>query len=287
MDYEKSFLSRIHQNTAVIFENSWFWLNGYKPGLMERPLAGNGQGIKAGGYDLPPNKFPAVFPQNIVRNCVSFLNGDRGLNANYHPVPCKWYNNTSFGNKGGNVFMQGITITGGSNYTRVNKAILRNNISFNGTVRNCDGDGIDASNNSWDIPGLKISEKDFVSIDTAGVFGPRKEDGSLPDIDFMKLAKGSELIDAGEDVGLPFTGDAPDVGAFEYREPSGNVIPFNQGHTEPTILPASSTHTRDVFLDLSGRSISHVNGRRSRRILIHDNGVPSGANRRSTILNLR
>jgi hypothetical protein len=60
---------------------------------MERPLSGNGQGIKAGGYDLPPNRVPAKVPQNIVRNCLSFLNGDRGLNANYHPVACKWYNN--------------------------------------------------------------------------------------------------------------------------------------------------------------------------------------------------
>ncbi|MBN2037676.1 MAG: right-handed parallel beta-helix repeat-containing protein, partial [Chitinispirillaceae bacterium] len=56
----------IHQNTAVVFENSWFWLNGYKPGTMDRPLAGNGQGVKAGGYDLPPNRVPAVVPQNIV-----------------------------------------------------------------------------------------------------------------------------------------------------------------------------------------------------------------------------
>ena len=33
--------------------------------------------------------------------------------------------------------------------------------------------------------------------------------------DFMKLAEGSELIDAGIDVGLPFLGKAPDLGAFE------------------------------------------------------------------------
>jgi len=277
----------IHQNTAVIFENSWFWLNGYKPGKMERPLAGNGQGIKAGGYDLPPNKLPAEFPQNIVRNCVSFLNGDRGLNANYHPVACKWYNNTSFGNKGGNVFMQGITISGGSNYTRVDKAILRNNISFNGIVRNCDGSGIDASNNSWDISGFNISEDDFVSIDTAGVFGPRKQDGSLPDIDFMKPAKGSRLIDAGEDVGLPFNGNAPDLGAFEYWDPSGNAVPFNPGHKKPAVLPTLSTYTSGALLDLSGRILSQTKGVRSCQLLVHDKTGTSGANRTSTVLHLR
>lgn len=277
----------IHQNTAVVFENSWFWLNGYKPGKMERPLSGNGQGIKAGGYDLPPNKLPAIFPQNIVRNCVSFLNGDRGLNANYHPVPCKWYNNTSFGNKGGNVFMQGITISGGSNYTRVDKAILRNNISFNGTVRNCEGSGIDASNNTWDIPGLKISEDDFVSTDTTGVFGPRKADGSLPDIDFMKLAKGSKLIDAGKDIGLPFSGSAPDLGAFEYLATTGTSAQpaFQMSHVL-TAMPTPFNYTNDILYDLSGRSIVHT-GNRSCQIIIRDISAPSGAYCRSKVLNLR
>jgi len=43
----------------------------------------------------------------------------------------------------------------------------------------------------------------------------RKSDGSLPDIDFMHLASGSELIDTGVDLGLSYWGDAPDLGAFE------------------------------------------------------------------------
>lgn len=44
---------------------------------------------------------------------------------------------------------------------------------------------------------------------------PRKADGSLPDINFMKLAPGSDLIDAGINVGLPFSGSAPDLGFSE------------------------------------------------------------------------
>ena len=32
----------------------------------------------------------------------------------------------------------------------------------------------------------------------------------------MKLVAGSDLIDKGIDVGLPFNGSAPDLGAFEY-----------------------------------------------------------------------
>jgi len=69
--------------------------------------------------------------------------------------------------------------------------------------------------NSWLAP-FSVSSVDFISIDTAGVRGPRKADGSLPDVSFMHLAQGSKLIDAGTDVGLPCVGGAPDLGAFEY-----------------------------------------------------------------------
>ena len=53
-----------------------------------------------------------------------------------------------------------------------------------------------------------------------GVDGPRLADGSLPDLDFLKLSPDSDLIDAGVNVGLPYNGSAPDLGAFE----SGGVI---------------------------------------------------------------
>ena len=44
---------------------------------------------------------------------------------------------------------------------------------------------------------------------------PRKPDGSLPDSDFLRLAPQSDLVDAGIDVGLPFAGGRPDLGALE------------------------------------------------------------------------
>jgi hypothetical protein len=279
----------IHQNTAVIFEKSWFWLNGYKPGSMERPLSGNGQGIKAGGYNLPPDRVPAVVPQNIVRFCISFLNGDRGLNANYHPVACKWYNNTSFGNKGGNVFMEGIDYKGGSDYTRgVNKAILRNNLSFNGTIRNCDGAGIDASHNSWNLQGVTITADDFISIDTAGVFGPRKEDGSLPDVKFLKLTWGSDLIDKGIDIGLPFSGSAPDLGAFEYQISTSISIAPSQKTMYTTINFPEKLNGRDcIVYDLSGRRVAFSTHDQTSHILIRDLRIPGGSHQESPILFMR
>jgi hypothetical protein len=39
----------------------------------------------------------------------------------------------------------------------------------------------------------------------------------LPDSNFLKLATSSGLIDKGTDVGVPYKGTAPDLGAFECR----------------------------------------------------------------------
>lgn len=243
----------IHQSIPVIIENSWFWLNGYAAGTMDP--AGNGQGVKGGGYGLPTSRVPAKLPQNIIRNCVSFMNKDAGFNTNYHPIACYWYNNTAFKNKGGNFRMQGITING-SDFTMTNRGILRNNVSLEGKVAYCDGDEVDASHNSWDLSDIEVTEDDFISIDTTGVRGPRKPDGSLPDIDFLKLVESSDLIDKGIDVDLPFSGEAPDLGAFEFEESSGITV---MSHYIPSIAPADAQNSNNVvnkyMFDLSGRRL--------------------------------
>jgi hypothetical protein len=68
--------------------------------------------------------------------------------------------------------------------------------------------------NSWLSPFI-VTTDDFLSIDPIGATGARKSDGSLPDITYMHLAAGSDLIDAGVNVGLPYYGSAPDLGCFE------------------------------------------------------------------------
>jgi hypothetical protein len=54
---------------------------------------------------------------------------------------------------------------------------------------------------------------DFLSVAQPHV--PRQADGSLPNVNFMRLAPKSDLIDKGTKVGLPFNGSAPDLGPFE------------------------------------------------------------------------
>src|SRR6185312_11329634 len=80
---------------------------------------------------------------------------------------------------------------------------------------------------SWDL-GITPAASDFAStsdpsvsmtgmaIEGMGALGPRQADGSLPDVDFLKLAAASRLIDKGTDVGLAYAGSAPDLGAYEY-----------------------------------------------------------------------
>jgi hypothetical protein len=65
-------------------------------------------------------------------------------------------------------------------------------------------------------PDYTVTDDDFVSLDFSQLMRPRKADNSLPDITFGHLKVGSDLIDTGISVGLPFNGVAPDLGPFEY-----------------------------------------------------------------------
>jgi hypothetical protein len=89
----------------------------------------------------------------------------------------------------------------------------------------------DSNHNSWDLSStFSVSAADFISLDDSGTLGPRQSDGSLPETDFLRLAPGSDLIDAGTFMsgfhcptagahpGLDcreWYGLAPDIGAFE------------------------------------------------------------------------
>jgi hypothetical protein len=241
----------IQAKEPVIVENCWAWLNGYLPGTTT--LSGNGNGFKGGGYSLPPTNVPAAVPQHVIRKCVAFLNRSSGFYSNHHPVPCYWYNNTAFNNKSANFNMQSIEISG-SDYTSVNKGILRNNVAFGGgaVLANGTGAGVDAANNSWNLSGIAVSSADFQSADTAGIYGPRKADGSPPDLKFLKLAAGSDLIDKGVDVGLPFAGAAPDLGAFET---GGTFVRLVRRYERHASAPQKTGVTQWQVFDATGRCV--------------------------------
>ena len=201
----------INSPGVVVLESSWAWNNGFRPGT--RTAAGNGAGIKAGGFLLDPARFPpaADVPRNVIANCVAFGNRAQGFYANHHPGAIVWLNNTAFANARGFDLINDVAPE-----RFPARHVLRNNVSFrNGTdLINDDQQRIDDEFNTWNA-GFAAQASDFLSLSPEAAAGPRKADGSLPDVPFLRLAPGSRLIDAGEDVERPFLGAAPDLGAFE------------------------------------------------------------------------
>ena len=95
----------------------------------------------------------------------------------------------------------------------VGRGTLRNNLAYTGTLTS-NMTGTDAANNSWNL-GVTLSDSQFQSVSTSGWDAPHQSDGSLPVLPNLRPAANSTLIDKGVDVGLPYQGRAPDLGAFE------------------------------------------------------------------------
>jgi hypothetical protein len=95
--------------------------------------------------------------------------------------------------------------------------ILMNNISYKGGQQDQIKNTVASQSNSWDSAlALTLTDSDFLSLDDSKMSAPRNPDGSILRNDFLRLAPGSAAIDKGADVGMPFVGTRPDLGAFEY-----------------------------------------------------------------------
>ena len=193
----------IHTYSPVIIENSWAWRNGYLPGTTTS--SGNGNGFKVGGFG---GAYDAGAVKHTVRFSVAFLNKAAGFYSNHHPVANDYFNNTGYGNRP-DFNMLGVNSSGAA----AGRGNLRNNIAYTGTLTS-NMSGTSSAYNSWDL-GLALSDAQFRSVSTTGWDAPRQADGSLPVLAHLRLATGSTLIDKGTDVGLPYSGRAPDLGAFE------------------------------------------------------------------------
>jgi hypothetical protein len=193
----------INAFSAVTIENSWAWRNGYVPETTT--AVGNGNGFKAGGYG---GGYVANGVKHTVRFSAAFANRASGFYANHHTLANDYFNNTGYGNHP-DFNMLGVSPSGAA----VGLGNLRNNIAYTGTLLS-NMTGTDAAYNSWNL-GVTLSDAQFQSVSTSGWDVPRRADGSLPVLLDLRLAANSTLIDKGIDVGLPYTGRAPDLGAFE------------------------------------------------------------------------
>jgi hypothetical protein len=202
----------IGAHESVTFENCWALYSGY--GTKFEKL-GDGNGFKVGGYGTTPvERLPKVLPRHTVRFCLAVRNKSSGFYSNHHIGGSDWLNNTACRN-GTNFNMlsrlaDNLTDVPGYGHK------LRNNLGYKGgrEISQFDPAKSDAANNSFTMD-LALSDKDFLSLDESELVGPRQPSGDLPAVRFMHPAPGSVLIDKGVDVGLPFRGAAPDLGAFE------------------------------------------------------------------------
>jgi hypothetical protein len=234
----------INAGAPVVIENSWAWLHGYLPGTTTSLPAGNGNGFKIGGFGgtWAPNA-----PVHVVRNNVAFKNKSSGFYANHHPVASQFYNNTSVANRY-DFNMLGIDQSGAG----IALGVLRNNLAYLGTLVQ-DVAGADVASNSWNLP-VSVAANDFQSVSYEGWDAPRLPDGSLPPMPQFRLASGSDLVDKGVNVGLPFIGAAPDLGAFEGTTP----VPLYKDVTASVKIAQSGLTLNRVTQQMTG-TVSFTN----------------------------
>ncbi|HVX83793.1 MAG TPA: pectate lyase [Phycisphaerae bacterium] len=195
---------------GVTFDHCWAYDNGR--------FDGNANGFKIGGFGDTGGAFPSPPPVHTVTDCVSADNGANGFYANHQPGQAAvWSNNSAYNNKAADFNMLEATDTqpGPTSSVPGTREVLHNNLAYKGTlVSNLNESGEMVADNSFTLP-LTVTAADFQSLDASQLTAARNPDGSLPDIAFLHLTPTSDLIDAGMDLGLPYAGPAPDLGAFE------------------------------------------------------------------------
>lgn len=188
---------------SVVISNCWCWKSAMLGGQ------GNGNGFKLGGDGAGGNSMGVHY----VYNSVAFGCKVNNFTQNSHRDGEVILNCLAFspGASGYNYFFEGTLNGGRQNVFKNNSSIPRSGSNGGGFIQ--DNTPLEA-NNSWNLS-VTVNSADYVSILETAAKAARLPDGSLP-TGFARLAAGSDLIDKGVDVGIPFNGTAPDLGPIEY-----------------------------------------------------------------------
>jgi hypothetical protein len=234
-------------DATIIIDSCWAFNNGFGGAYQY----GDGHGFKLGWVDLPSDSI-----RRIITNSISAYNSASGVSTNDNgydnAVYAHIYNNTFYHNSTGII----VAPTDDTDAHELRR-IYRNNIAYANTMNALiiTGALYTHDHNSWD-GGVTVSNNDFVSVDSTGLSGARQADGTLPVLNFLKLAATSDLINAGVDIGLDFEGAAPDMGAYEYdefaEEPSAPYI----ATTTPYAITANSAKSGGYMISDGGGTIS-------------------------------
>jgi hypothetical protein len=215
---------------GLVLDSCWAFRNGVNA-WGSSSFAGDGDGFKLGGA--------GTTSEHVCINCIAFDNSLSGFAQNYSKSGQTFINCTAYRNNSKHYnFCIADAISSGT----LLKHYLINCISYGD--RDSLGSTYSATTNSWQIG--TATNADFVSLDTTGVTGPRNADYSLPKLSFLHLASSSQFVNKGTAVTLPYgkdstivppyTGTAPDLGAFEADLSSGTelVNKILNGGTKPT-----------------------------------------------------
>ncbi len=192
--------------SAITIDSSWAFSNGDAEALGNLPqFDGNGNGFKLGGNYIEAD--------HVVRHSMAFDNlgpdgRSKGFDYNNNPGAMTLIANTAYNN--GRNFIFPLNAPSGNQAAFINNLSVAPSQSQHATTPSTavfDG-------NIW-LTSTGPMTNVFQSVDIDQAKAPRQRDGSLPDIELLRPAPGSFIVDAGVLTGAPFYGDAPDVGAFE------------------------------------------------------------------------
>jgi len=185
-------------NAPVTITNCWtFWTGS---NYWNSPsFTGNANGFKLGGGYVGA-------AHRLVRS-AAFQNLAHGIDQNNNILGLTVDNCTSWNNAGRN-----FNLRHGTNTT---PHVVRNNLSIAGGNDDLFTTGTLETNNSWQVISPAPTTNDVQSVAVSYALAPRGADGSLPANPFLRPVPGGRLIDRGINLGEPYAGAAPDLGAFE------------------------------------------------------------------------
>jgi hypothetical protein len=241
-------------------ENCWTWSNGYFKDGTDAGSNANGNGFKMGGSDDK-----TLMHNFTLKNCLAFNNKAKGFDQNNNKGNMTLYNCTSYNNVGYN-FSITSSLNTNKTCTIVNCASLGTNVKNLGSF-------VVQYTNSW-LTGFTTTSADFQSVLSTGAAGARQADGSLPIITFMHLVSGSDLIDAGTDVGIAYNGTKPDLGAWETG--NYNVVITTSGNGFVSLNPSGGVYTAGTSVTVTATPLLGYN-------FINFSGDLSGSSTQQTI----
>jgi hypothetical protein len=228
----------LNTTKQVDMHDNWSWRNGR--------LQGDGVGFKSSFAHLKTKTNRKIY-RNFAAYCTGIGFDDLNLNDTTWGPNHVYWNNTAYACYYG--FGSGLGQFDCSDPLDFADVDYHNNIVHASTfsagycVANCNAgfaacayvfpSYITQYNNSWlqnvgDMwttvnDTFNITNDDFVSLDTTYLDTLRQSDGSLPVTTFLTLESNSDLIDGGVDVGLSYSGAAPDLGYAEYASDEGEL----------------------------------------------------------------